>query len=359
IAPAIGGDDMSPSPARDEEPEASISPAGGGEADTPLPPAEDVAGAPLASADGGDGGFPLTDGERGDAVRALQARLRELGFMNDAADGLFGPRTAQAVDALRQYLAGLEATQAASPPSPAATAPTPALTPAPTPAPQVDEALYGRVMGAFEVYRAEVRPGSRGPEVRRIQTRLNALSYLYAGIDGAYGPGTAAALAAFQKRGELPATGVADEATQRALFSADAPASDRPALPYVLKVSLADQKVYAYGWSAEDGDYADLVRVMACAAEPAVAPGAFTSAGPVARWGYFPEWDVYAQYLSRVADQVMFHSTLYRDADERAPLRDPSGQPEARALRGNIQLQVKDARWIWANCPAGTPVTVY
>ena len=39
-----------------------------------------------------------------------------------------------------------------------------------------------------------------------------------------------------------------DAGTQRALFSESAVKSDRPKCMYMLKISVADQRVYAYKW---------------------------------------------------------------------------------------------------------------
>ena len=52
---------------------------------------------------------PLERGARGEAVELLQERLIELGYLDDDADGSFGPRTESAVLAF-QVAAELEAT---------------------------------------------------------------------------------------------------------------------------------------------------------------------------------------------------------------------------------------------------------
>ena len=63
----------------------------------------------------------------------------------------------------------------------------------------------------------------RGEAVSRIQQRLYALGYYDQDITDYYGPFTRDAVKAFQKAiGVLP-SGIADEATQRALFADDAP----------------------------------------------------------------------------------------------------------------------------------------
>ena len=45
---------------------------------------------------------PLREGDQGQAVKAMQQRLRELKLLTGKADGIYGPQTAQAVRALLQ-----------------------------------------------------------------------------------------------------------------------------------------------------------------------------------------------------------------------------------------------------------------
>lgn len=67
---------------------------------------------------------------------------------------------------------------------------------------------------------ASYRLGASGEEVRRIQQQLQALALYRGPLDGAFGAGTAAAVKAFQQRGELEADGIVGPATWRALFGA-------------------------------------------------------------------------------------------------------------------------------------------
>ena len=71
----------------------------------------------------------------------------------------------------------------------------------------------------------DLQKGSKGDEVKKLQQRLKDLNYLSGGVDGDFGNGTASAVSAFQKEAGLPETGVADEATQKALYADDAPKS--------------------------------------------------------------------------------------------------------------------------------------
>lgn len=70
---------------------------------------------------------------------------------------------------------------------------------------------------------AALQKGSKGEDVRRLQQRLKDLGYLSGSVDGDFGKGTAGAVSAFQKAAGLAETGVADDATQKALFADDAP----------------------------------------------------------------------------------------------------------------------------------------
>ncbi|MEG0980098.1 MAG: spore cortex-lytic enzyme [Oscillospiraceae bacterium] len=59
--------------------------------------------------------------------------------------------------------------------------------------------------------------GSRGEEVRQIQTKLKALGYYGGNVDGVFGSGTKKAVAGFQKSKGLTADGVAGTKTLTAL----------------------------------------------------------------------------------------------------------------------------------------------
>ena len=64
--------------------------------------------------------------------------------------------------------------------------------------------------------------GSKGEDVRKLQQRLNELGYSIGTVDGDFGNKTESALKEFQSDNGIDATGVADDKTQRILFSADA-----------------------------------------------------------------------------------------------------------------------------------------
>ena len=204
--------------------------------------------------------------------------------------------------------------------------------------------------------------------MKRLQSKLKSLGYLTGKADGIFGQKTKNAVIAFQRQHKLTQDGIAGEKTQRLLYSADAkkyvpPVPKQPkGKKYLLKVSTKDQRVYAYSWNEKQGAYTNLARTMVCSTGLASTPtpkGTYTAVGPVVRWGYFPKYDVWAQYLYRIKGPYLFHSVLYDEADESTVKWGSVNKLGSPASHGCIRLSVEDARWIYNNCPAGTTVTVY
>ena len=151
---------------------------------------------------------PLRLGSRGSEVKAVQKRLKELGYLNDSADGVFGPKTEAAVKAF-QKRNGLTAdgvvgtaTRAKLDSSSAKAASSSSST-----TPATDSTL---------------RSGSRGSEVKELQQRLKDLGYYTGSIDGVYGSGTIKAVLAFQERNRPTVDGVAGPSTLKTLYSSAA-----------------------------------------------------------------------------------------------------------------------------------------
>lgn len=66
-----------------------------------------------------------------------------------------------------------------------------------------------------------LRRGSKGADVTKLQTALNALGYDCGAADGVFGVKTEAAVRAFQQANALKVDGIAGKATQEALYSAE------------------------------------------------------------------------------------------------------------------------------------------
>ncbi len=147
----------------------------------------------------GSGGG-LHRGMRGVEIKELQRALVRAGFrLAGGIDGIFGPSTELAVKSF-QRSHGISPTGIVGPITSRALGLT-GGSPAPSPSPSPSSGL---------------RQGDRGPLVRAVQRAIvRAGGYLRGGIDGVYGPGTTAAVKAYQIVNRLPVTGVVDAATAR------------------------------------------------------------------------------------------------------------------------------------------------
>lgn len=166
-------------------------------------------------------------------VRAMQKRLKELGWYSGSADGDFGPATEAAVKAFQKAngltadgkagqktleklnsssaITKRQATATATPkPTAKPTAkPTPRVTPTPRPTatPNLSKDYY-------------LQMGASGQKVRTLQNRLIQLGWLGGKATGTFDEATEAAVRAFQKKTKgLWEDGVAGPDTLRALYS--------------------------------------------------------------------------------------------------------------------------------------------
>ena len=330
---------------------------------------------------------PRAHGAKGTDIEIAQQRLAEWGFLEGSVDGHYGDDTEDAVKEFKSYqyedmLAYLEANPTPSPeptptptPSPTPTVapgempvvfdatlpPEPTATPAPTPyAPDgeiTDSLLDFFKADSFDVYRQTVRNGDKGTEVERVQRRLHQLKYLYS-ADGTFGNLTENALKYFQRKNNLDQTGVADESTQRLLFSPNAIESEEYVFPYKLVVDLSDRRTYVYRWTG-DG-YKERIATFKCCVGAPKTPtpqGTFQGSGPAGgRWYYFKDFNCYAQYAWRIQGGILFHSVTYSRPNEDSGGSTRSlGRAESH---GCVRLTVSDAKWIYDNCPMGTTVVV-
>ena len=330
---------------------------------------------------------PRAHGAKGTDIEIAQQRLAEWGFLEGTVDGHYGDDTEDAVKEFKSYqyedmLAYLEANPTPSPeptptptPSPTPTVapgempvvfdatlpPEPTATPSPTPyAPDgeiTDNLLDFFKSDNFDVYRQTVRNGDKGTEVERVQRRLHQLKYLYS-ADGTFGNLTENALKYFQRKNNLDQTGVADESTQRLLFSPNAIESEEYVFPYKLVVDLSDRRTYVYRWTG-DG-YKERIATFKCCVGAPKTPtpqGTFQGSGPAGgRWYYFKDFNCYAQYAWRIQGGILFHSVTYSRPNENSGGSTRSlGRAESH---GCVRLTVSDAKWIYDNCPMGTTVVV-
>ncbi len=164
----------------------------------------------------------LQNGARGDEVKTLQRRLKELGYYTGSIDGVFGDGTEQAVKAFQQA-SGLTAdgkvgrqtsgslfssnAKRANNVNYTAATPRAAVTPRPTATPRTD--LY-------------LSLGSKGNAVTRLQNRLIELGYLSGTADSVFAGATEMAVRAFQRRSSLWVDGKAGPDTLTAIYQQNA-----------------------------------------------------------------------------------------------------------------------------------------
>ena len=161
----------------------------------------------------------LKSGNVSDAVRDMQSALRELGYYEGEADGVFGDGTRRAVMAF-QTANGLAATG------------------------EADRAMLlllheGQTLTWQDFIAGKLcQRGDSGVGVRSLQRRLKQMGYYEGECTDAFGEETQLAVQRFQEQNGLEVTGVADEATCRLLYSGAG-------------VSLADDGVLREGDAGE------------------------------------------------------------------------------------------------------------
>ena len=304
-------------------------------------------------------------------IYRTQEKLSLWGFLAAEPDGVAGSQTNEAVAAFKEYLREYEKQY----PTPS---PEPTATPVPgsfgneaiavdTPIVKEDETridghLLAYVDGEYEfqIYRQTVANGDSGDEVTRVQRRLYQLKYLPI-VDGAFGPSTERSLLYFQRKNGLNQTAVADEATQRVLFSGDAIESEEFVCPYKLVVDVSDQRVYIYQWNGSS--FGTCIKEMICStgmkgASTETPLGTFQMDGPTGtgEWYWFSSYKCYAKWASRIVGGILFHSVIYSKGKvlNKTSVR----KLGKRASHGCIRLTVEDAQWIYENCPSGTTVVI-
>ena len=287
--------------------------------------------------------------------------------MEGEADGIYGTGTVEAVNDAKtflndQYLKRTNAAQfQADPDDPDAT---------PASAPQLPYTLNGEADAALltalydgtisQSYQTLVE-GDKGSAVKRIQSRLTTLNYLYNGADGGFGADTKDAVSYFQKLNDLQQSGIADKTTQQVLFSQQAVPSDRPPHEYKVVVDISEQRVYVYAWHGNS--YSKQVRKMKCSSGTTSNPTPLGDYSETVRtgerWHHFKDFGCWAQYAIHIdpTGNIMFHSVIYNRKGG-SPTSGSVHMLGRRASHGCIRLATKDAKWMYEHITDGTNVVI-
>ena len=143
------------------------------------------------------------------AVKAMQTRLKSLGYLTGTADGSFGDATKAAVIAF-QTANGLKADGKAGTSTLNRLYSDAAIAASSMPTATASTSVDGYTT---------LSEGDTGTAVRNLQQTLKNKGYYSGSVDGKYGAATTAAVVAFQSAQGLRVDGKAGPATQRALFT--------------------------------------------------------------------------------------------------------------------------------------------
>ena len=202
--------------------------------------------APAATTTTTSSGSALSVGSRGDAVKSLQQKLINLGYLSGSADGIFGQNTKKAVAAF-QSAKGLTASGAAD----AATLN--ALNSAGTSSSTGTSGTATSTLSESSL----LKKGDSGEAVRTLQLNLISLGYLTGEADGQFGPATKSAVTAFQAASGLRTDGQAGEKTLEAIADAVKAVSNAGTLKKGSRgdaVKALQQKLIALGYLSGSAD---------------------------------------------------------------------------------------------------------
>lgn len=137
--------------------------------------------------------------------------------------------------------------------------------------------------------------------------------------------------------------------------------TDRPpADTYKLVVDYHNQCVYAFS-KDEKGNFINLERVMICTTGGNgnwTPEGTYDMGDTYHRFGFFVNFDCYAQYWTQMHGSFYFHSILYNARSAETYTMSSYNQLGSPGSHGCIRLFVPDARWIFENCAPGTECVV-
>ncbi len=128
--------------------------------------------------------------------------------------------------------------------------------------------------------------------------------------------------------------------------------------PYYVEVIRNQNVVIVYGLDEND-KYTKVIKVFVCS----VGRNNWTPTGTFktsdkASWGKMAG-GVYAQYYTRITGSYLFHSVPYFTKNKGNLEWEEYNKLGSAASLGCVRLAVKDAKWLYDNCPKGTTVKIY
>ena len=166
-------------------------------------------------------GETLEEGMNGDAVRALQKKLKSLGYYTGTVDGDYGSGTVEAVKAF-QSANGLTVDGKAGTKTLNAIYGSSASSSSGS---SSSDSSSSSSDGTSSTGYTTLEEGDESSAVKKLQQALKNLGYYTGSVDGKYGSGTTDAVRDFQKVNNLTVDGKAGPATQRVLYGNNASAN--------------------------------------------------------------------------------------------------------------------------------------
>ena len=125
---------------------------------------------------------------------------------------------------------------------------------------------------------------------------------------------------------------------------------------YLIAINRAADTVTVYQ-KDENGNYLKPYFPMICSTGEDTPLGEYRTIEQY-RWRYL-FGDVYGQYAVRIVGHILFHSVPYLSQNAADLEYEEFNKLGTPASMGCIRLQVADVKWIYDNCPIGTPVVLY
>ena len=192
-------------------------------------------------------GETLQSGSEGDAVRALQKRLKNLGYLSGSVDGSYGPSTTTAVKDF-QMQNGLNADGKAG------TNTLNALYSSNAVSSNGTSSGGTQGNGGNAGSSVTLKEGDTGSAVKKLQQALKEKGYYSGSVDGTFGSGTVEAVKNFQRMNHLTVDGKAGIATQNKLYGGGAVSNNySPLEEYDAGASVTDLQYALYELGYYDG----------------------------------------------------------------------------------------------------------
>lgn len=129
-------------------------------------------------------------------------------------------------------------------------------------------------------------------------------------------------------------------------------------MPYLINVNRTQNMVVIYK-NDGNGNFNEPIKAMVCSIglNGETPKGTFKTSDKY-KWRLL-FGDVYGQYATRITGHILFHSVPYTQKSKDTLEYDEYNKLGKAASAGCIRLSVKDAKWIYDNCPKGTTVVIY